>query len=266
MHNVTAGGVVLNFNRHINKRARRKKKRPLSFLLPTFLIAIALFFYFINMKLTPIYIRYAEVQTTKIASHVINQAIQSRNFSEINVNEIFGNVPNDSTGMVTNTINAEIVGRVMAEIQGLVEASLKQAESGNYDILPLSDDIEYDVETMKNQGGVVFFVPLGQATGIPLLGNLGPKIPIRFHIIGEVQATTDTEIREFGLNNAFVEVSVLVTVNVQIIVPLATRNSRVQQKVPVAMTIIQSPIPQILNKGDGNNPQIEVPLAIPGNN
>ncbi len=32
------------------------------------------------------------------------------------------------------------------------------------------------------------FCPLGQATEIPLLGNLGPKIPIRFHVIGDVQA------------------------------------------------------------------------------
>ena len=248
------------------RRTRRKKKRPLSLLLPTFLIAIALLIYFVNMRLTPIYIQYAEVQTEKIASHVINQAIKSRNLSEINVNDIFGNVPNDSSGMVTNTIDAEIVGRVMAEIQGLVESHLKQAESGNYDILPLSESIEYDIEAMKNQGGIVFFVPIGQATGIPLLGNLGPKIPIRFHIIGEVHATTDTEIREFGLNNAFVEVSILVTVNVQIIVPLATRNSVVQQKIPVAMTIIQSPIPQILNKGEGSSPQIEVPFVAPGNN
>ncbi len=216
--------------------------------------------------MTPVFEDYAEVQTKKIAAHVINQAIKSRNFSEINVNDIFGNVPNNSSGMVTNTVNAEIVGRVMAEIQQLVDSHLKQAESGNSDMLPLSDNIEYDVETMRNQGGVVFFVPLGQATGIPLLGNLGPRVPIRFHIIGEVQATTDTEIREFGLNNAFVEVSVLITVKVQIIVPLATRNSVVKQKIPVAMTIIQSPIPQILNKGEGNSPQIEVPFNNPGNN
>ena len=51
-------------------------------------------------------------------------------------------------------------------------------------MLPPPDDIEYDPQAMEEQGGVVFFVPIGQATDIPLLGNLGPKIPIRFHVIG----------------------------------------------------------------------------------
>ena len=55
-------------------------------------------------------------------------------------------------------------------------------------MLPMQDNIEYDPQAMEEQGGIVFFVPIGQASNIPLLGNLGPKIPIRFHVIGDVQA------------------------------------------------------------------------------
>ena len=97
----------------------------------------------------------------------------------------------------------------------------------------------------KKQGGIVFFVPIGQAANIPLLGNLGPKIPIRFHVIGDVHADIETTISEFGINNAYVEVNVVVTVNVQIIVPLATQESVVKQRIPVAMVLSKEQVPPV---------------------
>ena len=145
----------------------------------------------------------------------------------LDINDIIVNVPNDSKGMIK--FNTEIINRVLAEIHGLVESHLQQAEAGNLAILP-TDEIEFDPQAMESGEGIVFFVPLAQAANIPLLGNLGPKIPIRFHVIGQVQATIDTKISEFGINNAVVEVNILLTVNVQIIVPLATKQSVVTQK------------------------------------
>ena len=232
------------------------KRKLLPLLLPALLIGIILFIYFINAKLTPIYVLYAEVQTQKIAAHVINKAINSRTANVLDINDIIVNVPNDSKGMVK--FNTEIINRVLAETHGLVESHLRQAEAGNLSVLP-SDEIEFDPQAMESEGAIVFFVPLAQAANIPLLGNLGPKIPIRFHVIGDVQATIDKEISEFGINNAVVEVNILLTVNVQIIVPLATKKSVVTQKIPVAMGLIQSPVPQIYTTGGGNPPSVEVP-------
>ncbi|GEN83298.1 sporulation protein YunB [Sporosarcina luteola] len=255
-------------NRHRGPHHRggpRRKRRWFPILFPAILLTIALFLYYVNSKLTPIYTLYAETQTEKIAAHVITQAIKSRSTSVYNMNEIIENVPNDSeSGMVTNTLNAEIIIKTMAEIQGLIESHLEMAESGNLEMLPLSEDIEYDAEKMETDGGVVFFVPLGQALDLPMLGNFGPKIPIKFHVIGEVQTDVETVVTEFGINNAIVEVNVLVTVNVQIIVPLATQRTVLQQRIPVAIGLLQSPIPQIYNGGSGSAPQIEVPFPIKG--
>lgn len=246
----------MRFHGQVTRRSRKKKRKLLPLLLPAILIAIALFIYFINARLAPIYIQYAEVQTTKIAAHVINKAISSRAANVLDINEIIVNVPNDSKGMIK--FNTELINRASAEIHGLVESHLQQAEAGNLDILP-TDEIEFDPQAMESGEGIVFFVPLAQAANIPLLGNLGPKIPIRFHVIGQVQATIDTKISEFGINNAVVEVNILLTVNVQIIAPLATKQSVVTQRIPVAMGLIQSTVPQIYTTGSGNPPSVEVP-------
>ncbi|MCG7346524.1 sporulation protein YunB [Sporosarcina sp. ACRSL] len=242
----------------------RRKRRFLPLIFPAILITIAFFIYYVNSKLTPIYIQYAEVQTEKIAAHVITQAIKSRSTAIYDVNDVIEIVENDSPGMVTNTLNTDIINRTMAEIHGLVESYLDMAESGNLEMLPRSENIEYDPDSMEADGGVVFFVPMGQALDIPLLGNFGPKIPIRFHVIGDAKTDVETEVKEFGINNAIVEVNILITVNVQVIVPMATTQKKVEQRILVAIGLLQSPIPQIYNGGGGNPPQIEVPFPITG--
>ncbi|WP_432360267.1 sporulation protein YunB [Sporosarcina sp. UB5] len=257
-------------SRHYKKKNRyrhpshngkpRRKRRLLPLIFPAIIVTIALFLYFVNSRLTPIYLSYAEVQTEHIAAHVITQAIKSRSIDIHDANRTPNRMPDNSDEMVINSLNAEKINKTRAEIHSLVEAHLKMAESGRLEILPLSEDIEYDPKAMDGSSGIVFFVPMGQATNIPLIGNFGPKIPIRFHVVGEVQTTVDTNITEFGINNAMIEVDILVTVNVQVIVPLATKRSVVEQRIPVAIELIQSPIPQIYNGGGGNPPQIEVPF------
>ncbi|MFX3675361.1 MAG: sporulation protein YunB [Paenisporosarcina sp.] len=249
----------------VSKRsARWKGNNVMPIILLFIVISVGLLFYVVNVRLTPTYLQYAEVQSNKIASLVISKAINSRTSNVLDVNDIIEHVPSDQSNMVTTKFNTEIINRVLADTTKLVQTHLEQAEEGNLDNLPYLDDIEYDTEAMEDQGGIVFFVPIGQATNIPLLGNLGPKIPIRFHVIGSVKSNVISDIREFGINNAYVEVSILITVNVQIIVPLATKITTIKQSIPVAMGLVQGQVPQIYTRGDGSaQPSIEVPIKSP---
>ncbi|WP_318616858.1 sporulation protein YunB [Sporosarcina sp. YIM B06819] len=251
----------MRFHVQSTRRSRKKKRKWLPLLIPAFLIAIALFLYIINMRLTPIYVQYAEVQTRIIAAHVINKALTSRDFKLPSVEEMFPAGTNGSTGVIT--INAEAASRAVGDIHALVATHLKQAEAGNFDMLPMQNNIEYDPQAMESQKGIVFFVPIGQALNIPLLGNFGPKIPIRFHVIGEVHTDIEPTIKEFGINSASVEVNVVVTVNVQIIVPLATQESVVEQRILIAMGIIPGTVPPVFSNGGGAAPNIEIPVQLP---
>lgn len=254
----------MKFQGQVKRRARFKKPKFVPLLIPALLLAIGLFFYVVNMRLTPTYVQYAEVQTDKIASHVISQAISTRIANVLDVNDIIEHVPTETSEMVTTKFNTEIINRVLADTRNLVELHLERAEAGNIEMLPMSDNIQYDPQKMEDQGGIVFFVPIGQATNIPLLGNLGPKIPIRFHVIGDVHADVEASITEFGINNAYIEVNIVLQVNVQIIVPLATKTSVVEQKIPVAIGLVQGAVPHIFSKGDGlAPPSIEVPVPLP---
>lgn len=227
-------------------------------------MAIVLFFYYVNQRLTPVYLQYAEVQTEKIASHVISEAITERISNVLDVNDIIQHVPTENSDQVTVKYNTEVINRILADVRTTVDENIEEMEKGNVDILPIEEDIEYAPEQMQAQGGVVFFVSLGQITNLPLLGNLGPKIPIRFHVIGDAQADVVPYIEEFGINNAYVEVNIKLRVQVKIIVPLATKIAVVEQTIPVAIGLVQGQVPQVFSGGEGSSKQnISIPVEIP---
>ncbi|CAM5217867.1 MULTISPECIES: sporulation protein YunB [Lysinibacillus] len=231
----------------------------LTLLIVASIICIALFLYFLNERLKPTYLEYAEVQTNKIASYVVSKAINSRTSNVLDVNDIIEDVPSGTS--VTTKFNTEIINRVRAETLELVKMYLEQAEHGELSHLPDLDNVEYDVNKIQQGDGIVFFVPLAQAADIPLLGNLGPKIPIRFHVIGNVHSNVTADIREFGINSAYVEVGIHIEVNVQIIVPFASKSTTVSQDIPVAMGLTRGPVPNIYTNGtDAVQPSIEVPV------
>ncbi|MEK4230476.1 sporulation protein YunB [Solibacillus sp. FSL H8-0538] len=242
-------------------RVKRRKSNWAVLLFVSLLIMVVASLYIINIRLMPTYLQYAEVQTYKVASSVVSKAIDSRTSRVLNVNDIIVDLPSQSTDMITTKFNTEIINQVRAETQTLVKEYLEQAENGDLTHLPNLENVEYDVGRMEAGDGIVFFVPLGQAANIPIIGNLGPKIPIRFHIIGNVTSNVESSVTEFGINNAKVEVNILLKVNVQIIVPFASSSATVEQRIPVAIGLIRGTVPHIYtNGGEGVQPSLEVPV------
>jgi len=245
---------------HKTKRKRRLSNRFTIFTM-CFVIGIIAFLYILNDRLMPTYVDYAEFQANKIAAHVVNKAINARTSRVLDINEIIEDLPSESDYMVTTKFNTEVINQIRAETTMLVKEHLELAEEGDLSKLPELDNVEYDVSEIQKGDGIVFFVPIAQALNLPLLGNLGPKVPIRFHIIGNVASNVSTSIKEFGINNAKVEVNIDMQVNVQIIIPFASQQSTVHQTIPVAIGLVRGQVPHIYtNGGDGAQPSIEVPV------
>ena len=246
--------------RRMYYKRKRQKKNRVTLILISLMAMVFLSIYLVNMRLMPTYLDYAEVQTQKVASYVVSKAINSKTSSVLDVNDVIVDLPTNSDDMVTTKFNTQIINQVRAETQTLVKEYLEQAENGDLSHLPNLENVEYDVGKMEAGDGIVFFVPLGQALNIPIIGNLGPKIPIRFHIIGNTQSNIESTIEEFGINNAKVEVNLLIRVNVQIIIPFASKSASVEQSIPIAMGLVRGTVPHIYSAGEGAQPSIEVPI------
>jgi sporulation protein YunB len=213
----------------------------------------------INKGIEPALMAYAETQTKQIATSVISSAEYRAKADGMNIKDIIEYVPDDEEGVIVK-LDTEIIRSVMKETQRLVQMNLRDAEKGNFQFIEYPD-VEMNVDMSKKNKGIVYEIPLGQASNIALLGNLGPKIPVRFNAVGEVEVDVKPELKPFGINNAWVAVYIEVKVDVQIIVPFATSVTTVKQDIPVAMGTIPGKVPQFYNgSGEGNSPSIEVPL------
>ncbi|UII55428.1 sporulation protein YunB [Cytobacillus spongiae] len=245
----------------------RRRKGPLPFRY-VFLITFVFFafstaagLWFINKGLEPTLMSYADSQTRKIASLVINKAINKKIANVMDINDIIETVPSPNGANTTTTkFNTEIINRVQGEIASLVQTNIKEAEAGNLSALESVTDIEIETDKSNSAEGIVYYVPLGQATENALLGNLGPQIPVRFNAIGDILADVKTEMKEYGINNVYVKVYIHLEVNVQIIIPFATKVTTVKQDIPVAMGLIQGEVPQFYNGGGDSAPSLELPV------
>ncbi|WP_043964978.1 sporulation protein YunB [Anoxybacillus thermarum] len=241
----------------------RKRRKPLPiryiFLITFifFIISTVASLWFINRGIEPTLMAIAEKETRRLANLVINNAINQQIAEDDFRVENFIKIEKDEHGKISAIdFNATVVNRVLAKTTNRVQRNLKAASEGKLSALEFPD---VQIETEKEQG-IVYYIPLGQATNNVLLGNLGPHIPVRFYVIGDVHSDVNKNIRPFGINNALIEIAIHIEVNVQIIIPFATKTATIQNDIPVAIQIIQGEVPQFYNQGGEGNTSIEIPV------
>ncbi|NLM38388.1 MAG: sporulation protein YunB [Firmicutes bacterium] len=247
------------------RRARffrpRRKTGPLPLkyvLLLTFIffaISTMAGLWIVNKSLKPALLAYAESQTMQIASFVINRAVMETKVEDIN------NVITVDPETSLTRFDTEKIYEKLGETTETVITYLRKMENGTLPELDSLTDFDIDLEKSGKGKGVVYSIPIGQATNNVILGSMGPKIPVRFHLIGDLEPDIETNFKEAGINNVFMEVNIVLKVNVQVIIPFATETAQLEQRIPIAMGMIRGDVPRFYNRsGSGVQPSILLPV------
>lgn len=220
-----------------------------------FIISTTAGLWIINKGLKPTLMAYATSQTVQIASLIINNAILETKTEDIN------NVITVDPETSLANFDTEKILTKLGETTRLILNNIKTAEHGDLDKLEAISDVEFDVGETKKGDGIVYYVPLGQATNNALLGNLGPKIPVQFNAIGHMESDIETQFEEIGINNVYIEVVIKLRVSVQVIIPFATEVAELEQEIPIALGVLKGEVPQFYNDGgNGGAPSLELPV------
>lgn len=250
-------------------RLRTKKYRSKKFkvrnriLTTTFifvLISVLLLFGYMNSRASDTLLTYAEVQTRKLTTIVINRAISKQVAEGMDVEELFI-IEKDNNGKIQSVhFNTYIVNKVLSKTTNNVQMNLKALEEGKLELLELPDNlnIEYDEEMLKK--GIIFEIPIGIITKNAFLANLGPKIPVRFHLIGDVVSNVGTNTKEYGINNALIEIYVHIEVQIQVLLPLLSKKVKVETDIPIALKLINGEVPRYYQNGIESS---STPFVIP---
>lgn len=222
-------------------------------------IAIFLCFRIINKKIKPILLNIAESESKKLATLVINDAISKQLASDLTVDNLF-NMTTDKNGNITSIdFNSVIVNKVLTTTTSTAILNIKYIEEGKVELLDLPDSVivSYDEKDLKK--GIIYSIPSGAIFGNTILANVGPKIPVKFSLIGSVTSGINTKITNYGINNALIEVYVDLSVDLEVILPLMTKKTVVETSVPVAIKLVQGNIPEYYSSSL-STPSLSVPI------
>ena len=185
---------------------------------------------------------YAEAEIKRFSNLVINRVISEVINENLNLDDLLI-ITKDSTNEIkTIDFNPIVVNQLLTIITKNVQQKLKDVVNGKIDKVDIEETfVNYNIEKLKK--GIIMEIPSGAILNNALLSNLGPKIPVKFNLVGEVISHIDTKITNYGINNALMEVSVNIELNEQVILPFVSQKMKYNVNIPIAIKLIQGVVP-----------------------
>lgn len=219
----------------------KKVSHKLGFIILILLIIILVSIYILKIlftKVSPVIMEYSKSEMKKVASTLINKAITNDILEEMNLEELFIIDKSNNEEIVTIMLDPSIVNKAVSRATDAVEDNLKRIELKEAGVLN-----EFNI----NEN--CFYVPIGIVFNTPFLNNIGPKIPIKLKMVGNVTSGIVTDVEEYGINNSLITISMEISVEIQVILPLISDYINITNYVPIAIKLIQGKVPVYYGEG-----------------
>ena len=223
----------------------KKKKNGLLITIAILISVMTMTFLFINYyskKALPIILSYAEAETKKLTILVINKAV-TKQINTMDTDELFDIDYNKDGEITLIDFNSKKTSKILSTMTSLVELNLRAVEEGKIDMLELPDNSLSDYNMNLLEKGIIVEVPIGIITNSSLLYNIGPKIPVKLSLVGDVVTGFSSEVVEYGINNALLKLMIDIKVDTKIILPIVSDQITIDCSIPIAMKVIQGKIP-----------------------
>lgn len=200
--------------------------------------------WYVDKSIEPVIMSVAEYEIKRIATETIHESVDE-NISKIDMNKIITNNEGGKDSSSSYSFNPVIYSELRANITKDIQNKLG-IEQGN----PFKKgSSKINDEQYKS---VVYYIPLGVVTGNNLLSNYGPEIPVKMSVIGNVESDLKTKLTNAGINNVYYELIVDFDVNIQIVIPSFTKETKVSQEVTVGSLLIEGDVPSYYSNGNGS--------------
>lgn len=237
----------------------KKKINFVIFIVIILIIMIVLTLNFISLKVNPVLLDYAQMEARKIASIIINDAVNQNITNDIDIEELFIITRDTNNEVKTIDFNPIIVNQILTETTILVQSNLRYLEQGKVDMLNLMNNALIDYNQDKLKQGIIYEIPSGVIFGNSFLANIGPKIPVKFSLVGDIVGYINTNVTDYGINNALIEVNIVLELSEQVILPFVSEKITIDTTIPVALKLIQGSVPNYYLNGL-NSPSFALPI------
>ncbi|MDD4733476.1 MAG: sporulation protein YunB [Bacilli bacterium] len=234
------------------KRMKTKRKQKRINFIPTIIVLLFIFLIYtfnqINKVISPLLLEYAEIETKKFSSIIINQSVTKDMLEQLN--DIYV-IDKDLDGkIITIDLDPVLVNRFILDVVAKIQYNLKQIENGTVENLRLNNNLT-DYKNKNFKEGIIFEIPMKAVFNNSLLANLGPKVPVRINLTGDVLSNVETKVTNYGINNALLETFLKLKVSEKMVLPVSSKVIEVETTIPLSVKIIQGNIPDFYYGGFG---------------
>lgn len=216
------------------------KKRVFVFVF-NLLIVSFVFIGYCNSQIMPIIMRYSTYECNNIISRLVNQVV-SEDVTEQIKNEILIVEENENSSIEFNTA---VLNSISAMAIKKMQFYLYKLEKGELDEVFLRK-IGIDVEDNKLKKGIIYELPFYRVFNNILLGNIGLKIPVRFNVIGQIEGRVVSRLKEYGINNALLEINLEISSKTSVSIPILSNEEEFNTSIPLIIKNIEGEIPDFL--------------------
>lgn len=231
-------------------KLRRRRKIKISTKISIIILFLTLCTYFVidyaGNKVLPIIMNQAKIDSKKMAILMVKNSLND-DILNILEDDMYEIVQNNNGEIQTIDFNPVTVNKFLSKTTSVVSENLKKLEKGQIDDISFISSDNYDIENLKN--GVISEIPMGIISNNVLLSNLGPKIPVRISLTGNVVSSVETKIRNYGINSALIEIYAKVEITENVIIPFFNEQIKVTNNIPVAIKVINGSVPNYYSDG-----------------
>lgn len=204
-------------------------------------------FNLLGKYISPILLDYAEMETTKLSTLIINKAVENQVSNNFKPEDMIKTITNKNGEIVSVDFDTNVVNQSLVSINNTISVNLKYLEEGKLELLDMANI--NSVYTEKRDNNIIYQIPLGVITDIPIIADIGPKIPVKTNTIGSVISNVRTDLSTYGINNALLKIYIEVTVTEQVILPFVSKKIDISLEVPILVKLINGSIPEVYGGG-----------------
>ena len=235
--------------RKVYIKNKHKKAKKIVIILIIIFTNIYLIIEYINKSISPKLINYAELEIKKLSSSIITESIKLEDIEKLDSNDIFIITKNEKNEIMTIDINPVTLNKIIKSLTMEIQKKLKDLELGR-----INENNE------KNNKGIVLKIPLGEIYDNFLLNDKGPKIPVRIKLLGDMESKINSNIKNYGINNALLEIKLEITIEEKVILPISTKEIEVKQEIPIVIKIITGTVPNYYSNGINKSESFSIPV------
>ena len=224
----------MKFKSSLNIKLNIKKNDIILCIIILILVVSYILIKIFTYKSEPILLDYAKRKSTNIASTLIDKSINE--VLHENEYENLIEIEKDNNGQIVNLNfnNKEINDILYLTTENLLK-SVNLLENGKFR--------ELDTEYIGDKE-LLYYIPIGVIHNIPVLVNIGPRIPFKIEILGAVDNKTETSVKEYGINSSIIEIYLNVNLQIQVILPFKKEKYKTKKNILLDSKIIQGKIPE----------------------